>query len=79
LSNSDGWIYLKNDATGLYLDGSDYNVFSRSLSFSDNQKWRIIGSYIMHKSGKVIESDRNGIVYLKPFQGGFYQIWVQFF
>ncbi len=68
--------------TGLYLEGINnfYYVYSGMLKNDDSQKWRLIGSYIIHKlTGKVLESNSQGLVYLNTFNGGVLQYWIKYF
>ena len=81
--NYDGWIYLENNTTGLYLEGTENYLYAFSGRFKnddDSQKWRIIGSFLIHKlTGKVLDSDRQGLVYLSKFTAGPSQYWIKYF
>jgi hypothetical protein len=77
MPNREGYFYLRNLGTGLFLEGIGNRVFTSGYKANNNnQRWKRVGASLVHRTtGYVLDSNQRGQVYLHSFNGGKWQRW----
>ncbi len=77
-TNDDNSVNLKNDATGLYLDGNTKgNVYTLPPNDSAFQRWRFYDLKIINvATGRALDLNYEGRLYTLPPRDRNFQNWI---